>query len=477
MSKNSGISIGFFSTGITGAFDARTASSNFRKAGAAFKKLAAECGFRTVALESPIYSRRELQSFMELCADERVSAVVLHTASFTSGEIGQELAWHAGQRSLPVLIWGVPERAGGPLPVNNLCCANFMASIFHAQGVPYKWAWGAPGSANVCGAIADTAAAVRGMAALRGAVIGVVGSGRVPGFYGSNFDETAIKSRFGVSARRIPLTEFYKLFKSASGAKVKAAAGRIRASAGVIKATDEEIARSARAFVALRDLAADNECSALAVRCWPEMRDDLAVEPCLPMALLTDEGILCSCEADVPGLLTMMLQHALTNGEAGPPALLDMVSLDPAGKFAGLWHCGVSSPSLCDKGAACICRHSIVGQFDPAAPAGLVYESAMKPGDATLCRLQGDDAGRYLAVEGRVLKRKPEFRGSYAPFAPNGMSAADLVNTAMVQGLTHHYSLAYTRHAGRFAEAAYWLGLEPIEPVPASAPGAALGRV
>lgn len=477
MPARTDLKIGFFSTGITGAFDARAAAVNFKKAVAEFKSLGKACGFTPVIVESPIYSRREMQAFLDICTVERVGAVMLHTASFTSGEIGQELAWHAGRNHLPVLIWGVPERIGGPLTVNNLCCANFMASIFYAQSVPYKWTWGAPGAKAVRHDIADTVAAVRGITGLRGACIGVVGSGRVPGFYGSNFDETALKTRYGVNVRRIPLTEFYKLFKSVTSRRVKTAKEKIRAGADTVDATDDDLARSARGYLAFKDLAAEHECHALAIRCWPEMRDDLEVDACLPMALLGDEDLLCSCEADVPGLLTMMLQHGLTNRQAGPPALLDMVSIDARGNFVGLWHCGVSSPSLCAKGTACICRHSIVKQGSPDAPMGLVLESAMKHGPASLCRLQDDDAGRYLALDGAVLKRKPEFRGSYAAFQPAGLSAADLLNTAMVQGVTHHYSLGYTHHAARFAEAAYWLGLEPIDPVPANTPGATLGRV
>jgi L-fucose isomerase-like protein len=417
-----------------------------------------------------------MANFLEHCTSEGADALIMHTSSFTSGELGQQAAWHARAHSMPVLVWGVPEPAGGALTVNNLCCANFMTSIMHSMGVPYKWVFAAPGDAAAEHGIGGTMRCIRAIAALRNATIAVVGAGRVPGFFGSNGDETAIKARYGVNVRLLALTDLYAKYKAV---KPKQAADEISQIKKISKCAADaaDVERSARMTLALKAIADEHNAAALAVRCWPEIRDDLQVETCLPMALLADGGVLCSCEADVPGALSMMLQYELTARKAGPPTLLDMVSINEKADFVGLWHCGVSAPSLAQPGTACACLHSIVAEGSPDAPKGLVLESAGRPGPATLLRLQDPGAGRYLAVSGDVLKRKPEFHGSYAAFRPAGMSAADLLNTILTQGVTHHYALAYTDHLDLIREAAYWLDIEAIPVNPDAGPVSHFGIV
>lgn len=470
------ITFGFFSVGIAGAFSAKMAADNFKSAAKEFRNLGKKHGFEPVVSDGILYSRKELQAFLERCRVAGAKAMVLHTASFTAGEMGQQAAYFAQDYPLPFVIWGVPEPEGGPLTVNDLCCANFMTSIFYSMGVPYKWLWGAPGSAEVEKEIAATAAAARAMTALRNATLVVVGSSRVPGFYGSNFDETAIKGRYGTQVERVPLTEFYKRFGCVAPAKEKAAVRKIKNIGAVCRCGEDDIERSAQAYVALKEMAEEYGAAGLAVRCWPEIRDDLGVDTCLPMGLLGDDGIPCSCEADVPGLLTMIMQYELNGRRTGPPSLLDMVSYDEKKKSVGLWHCGVCSPSL-GGGGMTVCRHNIVEQGSPEAKMGLLLELNMKPGPATLCRLQGDAADEYIAAAGEVLKTPPKFRGSYAEFKPETVSAEDLLNTVMTQGVTHHYSLAYSDHLALIDEFAYWLDLEEIAVVPAGERGARFGKI
>jgi len=366
---------------------------------------------------------------------------------------------------------------GGSLTCNNLCCANFMCSIFYSMGAPYKWVWGAPGSAEVEKELGATVAAARALQALHGAGIAVVGSARVPGFYGSDCDEAALKARYGVHVEMVPLTDLYRRIQTTPPQQERAALQRLAGLKAKCDASPDALKLSARTYAALKQIAKETGAAGLAVRCWPELRDDLGVDVCLPMGVLGDDGIPCSCEADVPGALTMLMQFELTGRRFGPPALLDMVSIDAKNNSVGLWHCGVCSPSLAQPGSLCFCEHSIAKEWDPKTVTGLVLDLAMKPGPATLCRLQGTDASRFLAVDGEIIKKAPDFRGSYAEFRPRGMSAADLANTVMVQGMTHHYSVAFSQHAGLIREAAYWLGIEEIDAVPADSPGARFGKI
>ncbi len=57
--------------------------------------------------------------------------------------------------------------------------------------------------------------------------VAVIGSARVPGFYGSNFDELAVKERFGVTVDKIDLSTVFAQAEAIPAAAVRAEIERV----------------------------------------------------------------------------------------------------------------------------------------------------------------------------------------------------------------------------------------------------------
>ena len=96
-------------------------------------------------------------------------------------------------------------------------------------------------------------------------------------------------------------------------------------------------------YQVLRQLAREEALDGLAVRCWPEFFNNLRCSACGPLALLTDEQIPCSCEADINGTITQLILQWL----AEQPAFgSDLVSLDVEADTLVLWHCGLAPLSM-----------------------------------------------------------------------------------------------------------------------------------
>jgi len=154
-------------------------------------------------------------------------------------------------------------------------------------------------------------------ALLRNSHLLYVGDPAPPAESGGDWGPEALKRRFGITMS----------FVSTEGLLSRAAAvpdrdagdelERWRSSFTEVGPSDADLRGVVRMYLALRDLARETGANALAVRCGP-LRDYWTGVPCLALARLLDEGLVASCEADLPATLAMLLLHRLS----GAPVLM-----------------------------------------------------------------------------------------------------------------------------------------------------------
>lgn len=152
--------------------------------------------------------------------------------------------------------------------------------------------------------------------------------------------------------------------------------------------------------LAYNELAAINNCDALATECWTAIPQILGVMPCLALAELTDEGLPVSCETDVNGIITSMLLTAAARGKS-PSFFGEFTMRHPDDDNTELiWHCGPYPYSL---------------KMDNAQPKILQERPnwEIKGGNITIARFDGDRgnykffAGHAVGVDG------PKTTGTY----------------------------------------------------------------
>ncbi len=158
--------------------------------------------------------------------------------------------------------------------------------------------------------------------------VAVIGSARVPGFYGSNFDELAVKERFGVTVDKIDLSTVFAQAEAIPAAAVRAEIERVYGGATEIigGVSPEQLEKSVRPYLALRSLAEEAGYAGYALKCWPEFPEVYGAAVCLSVAMLNEAGIITSDESDLMGLISMLISHYAT-GFTEVPTLLDMVAL------------------------------------------------------------------------------------------------------------------------------------------------------
>jgi L-fucose isomerase-like protein len=389
---------------------------------------------------------------------KRLDLMLILQVTFTDAGMARRIA---EEIEAPLAFWAFPEpRTGGRLRLNSLCGVNLAVHALARGARGYGWVHSAPDAPQTASRIrrllevapqappppesvaireAPTPATLSTQAEeilvqLTGARVGVVGE-PPDGFDTCSFDEGVLEELLGVRLEYVSLEEVFRAARAQSPRGVTEMHSRVEAElAGTRELDPAALERSLRVFGAFSDLVRDRGFSALAVRCWPEFFTEYGCAACGPMAMTTEGGVPCACEADVYGAVTSLLLQAIT---ATPPFMADLVDVDEEGDSAVLWHCGLAPVSMADPdqrpraGIHSNRRMPLLGEF------------ALAPGRVTLARLsQSRGLLRLVVAGGEMLKAPQSFSGT-SGVVRFDRPVGEVLERILAEGIEHHYSLAY----------------------------------
>jgi L-fucose isomerase-like protein len=405
----------------------------------------------------------------------RLDLLLILQVTFTDAGMTRRIA---EKIDAPLAFWAFPElRTGGRLRLNSLCGVNLAAHALGRAGRSYGWIHCAPDAPDAAARICRVLAGQRSEAkscAMRGATppegpgataeialariararIGLVGE-RPEGFDTCDFDEGELERLLGLQVERISLAQVFETARAQSTLAVEEARARVeRDLAGTEQVDQEALERSLRVFAALSDLARRRKLAAFAVRCWPEFFTEYGCAACGPMAMTSEDGTPCACEADVYGAATNLLLQAIANA---PPLMADLVAVDPEEDTSVLWHCGLAPLSMADPadrpraGIHSNRRLPVLGEF------------ALRPGRVTLARLSRSRGQTRLAIGGgRMLSAPRSFSGTSGVIRFDER-AGEVLDRILEEGLEHHLSLAYGEFRPELRAVAQRLPLRVLE--------------
>jgi L-fucose isomerase-like protein len=275
------------------------------------------------------------------------------------------------------------------------------------------------------------------LARLRGRRIGALGDGPA-GFTPSAFDPDQLAQLLGLAVVPRSIDAMIDTIRQVPvhlRERERAAATEWQPSISVLDCA--EVDRFAATTVALRQWRDEDRLDALAVRCWPELPDELGACPCSALARLADEHVPTQCERDVHGAATMLLLDALG---AGPTYLVDTVDVVPEDGVVRFWHCGAAATRLAaDPEDATQWVHA-------NRRIGVAGNFALRPGRVVAARLSDDPdrpgALRLLLAAGTVLAAPNRFQGNTADVRLD-TDPTELATALVTGGFPHHTVLAW----------------------------------
>ncbi len=385
-----------------------------------------ELDVEVVEYPEPLAKREQAVKAWKKFKAEDVDAVVLFNGTFSTGELTAEIIRNL---DLPYALWGI-----GELSLKTKSFTGSMVGVM-AAGTLFKnlnrhftFIYGPIKDQKTKGNLRVFVNAVRAIAYLKEATIAVIGM-RPDGFEISDFDELAIKKLFGTEITKLSLYTFSKLMKQVKEKEIDEDM-RVQKKIWEIKDNDLQETRGlSKVYLALKKYVKENNIQSYAPDCWPELRDIDKTPICPANGRMNTEGIMASCECDVDGSLTLMLEHALSGST---PWWADFVNLIEGNNTLLWWHCGNAPYNLSSR------KPVIERVFD-----GLAQTAAMKAGVATVCRMNSI-SGQYTihAGVGEVVETEPLLKGSNLSIR---MSCGNMefVESLLQNGIPHHNGLVY----------------------------------
>ena len=408
----------------------------------------------------------ETQAALDACLAEGADFILLLHGGFTMGNVARTIA------AAPVRagFWSTPEPVReGDVQLNNFVSLNMSMSIARTvrdlKANPVQWYCGAPDSPDMLARLRTTLRAITAARALHGAHIGVVG-GLAMTFYNMEVSTNALKTRLGVDVSNHDIGELIARMAAIDESRAATEADVMRAAAPAESVSIGQMDLTARAALALRDIASENGYAALAVSDWPALQADPGMHPGAAFTWLEEvDAIPVASEGDVLGAVTQLVSKSVS-GKVG--YLLDMTEPDlDAGQLL-MWHGGGGPLYLADDRGARWINHPMIGRGTEEGPIyGAIADLIFREGPVTAFRV-ARDASAFFSMEAEVRGRTPSgftgCRGWLDTFTIAGEDASleDVVATVMAHGLEHHFVLIPGRETAVLSEFASWTGMAPL---------------
>ncbi len=213
---------------------------------------------------------------------------------------------------------------------------------------------------------------------------------------------------------------------------------------------EDQIKKVAALKVAMKRLAAQFRCRAIAIQCWTSLQDMIGIMPCHANSLLMDEGIPTVCETDIHGAITAIMTQAAAMGET-TPFFADVTVRHPYNDNAELlWHCGNFPYSLSKNKA-----NATVGESRYHNNCYGICEWELQEGDLTVARFDGDHGNYTLFIGEAHTTEGPKNVGSYVWIEVDDWAAWE---HKLVEGpYIHHVSGVYGKLGAILQEACKYI--------------------
>ena len=273
---------------------------------------------------------------------------------------------------------------------NSLAASMEILSYLRQQGIKGEILHGTP--QYIAGRIQTLEQIERARKSLKGLRLGVVGKPS-DWLIASGVDYGKVREKTGIEILDIPMEE---LMATLDQYPEDPTAARIACGTPLLDAAPKvkDAAPGAhRIYLALRDLVGKYRLSGLALRCF-DLLGTVRNTGCLGLAKLNAEGIVATCEGDIPAMLSMVIGRALT-GVSGFQA--NPSRIDPETGEVLFAHCTVPLDM--------VTRYVFDTHFESGI--GMGIRGHLQEGPVTVFKVAGDFS-RHFAEEGTLLRNQSQ---------------------------------------------------------------------
>ena len=340
---------------------------------------------------------------------------------------------------MPLAVWSIGEFTykGRRTEMSSAPAAAALRGCLQEMGVACEFFTGTTLSDSARAHLTALAAAARTIALLRNAKMGFFGH-NFNGITAADFDLSLLRRKLGTEVYAYDCTELIARMEAVDPASESYRAMYDRVTQRLVGSTGRHLERIVRMCVALEAYIAEYDLAALDIRCHTELSQTFGLSACLPLAVLGD-SLPCSCEADIPVMLTQLILHYLSGGKVS--AYADLRTFHDDGMDIGA--CGY---------APCALTGGVAKVSGPEAPENgnpdgyLTNCAGLQEGRLTMARLLKFPGGVLkLHMTGATAKAEPApLQEMGCPYYPMAKVVPDVPMAQFTQYLgANHYALIY----------------------------------
>ena len=357
---------------------------------------------------------------------ETFDTLVICVATWSEDNHLLELLPAARKAGAKVILHAFPSVDSG-----SLCCVHQITSVFTDVNYDnFSFVYGEAGSpGTTAGILKQAVAAKAGGKDAPCFNIGNIG-GHASGMTEIAFDEFALYEKCGAVIVGINETELLDEVDAVDAAAVEAEYEKLMARGFGVKSTTEAVKESLRYYLAMKVLVERYRLCGLAVKCYTRYMGKV----CLGYSLLSDEGIVCSCEGDVSNTVMMRILADLTGQCINHTDLLHPDLETNTILFAHCGSCGFTmapSPAEVSLNPVRLMERGVCSMFIP------------KTGKVTLADLVGHgDKLRMSVMVGEAVETAMDFPGN--PHRVKfDIPVLELCERIANLGCGHHWMIGY----------------------------------
>ncbi|MDR2606935.1 MAG: L-fucose/L-arabinose isomerase family protein [Treponema sp.] len=343
--------------------------------------------------EGLLFDDRDLPRIVELFRNEGVDGLFFPHCNFGTEYLVAALA---REMALPVLLWGPrderPDENG--IRLRDSQCGLFASGkVLRRFRVPFTYMTNCrlsdPEFERGIDLFQRVCNVVKTFRHIRILQI----STRPYDFLTTMCNEGELLEKFNIQLAPVPMTELVQAIEKAKDTAETKETSRFIKDNMEIKVEAALVEKVASLKAAMKKLAEQYNCNAVAIQCWNALQAEIGIMPCAANSLLTGEGIPVVCETDIHGAVTSLMAQAAALGEK-EIMFADWTIRHPDNENGELLqHCGPWPLSL--------------AKSKPALSKPLVFDyggavaAEARHGLLTLARFDGDN-GEYSLLLGNA---------------------------------------------------------------------------
>lgn len=425
------------------------------------RKTLEKLGANVIDPGEPTSERSQAARHGRLLREQGAQVLVIYVGHWTHAHAAMAAV---GAAQLPVVVWSELRPAG-----TNLTGVGALRGALDEVGVPNALVMGGfqdPQTLAELGVHCRAAAAVQ---RLRGQVFGLMGQ-RSMGMLTSTIDPVGWQRQFGIDVDDWDMLETVERARAIpdNDVRLRRYIEWLHASFGKVSVSEQTLLASIKLYLAAKQIIEERQYDFVAVKCLPYM-PSIYTTFCFAIAMLNDDSdadgpkrrVMCACESDANGALTMQIMHQLTDG---PVNFADLFEIDPSTRVATIANCGSQATQLARSRKDVHWMPNQMIQFDWRIH-GMSPQYLGKPGRLTLARLsrvQGDYAMLIFTGEALDVPRTA-LDAMFAPFCPRTFVKMDCDVTALLQAMrSNHICAIYGDYVADLVEVCRLTDIKPI---------------